>query len=86
MQILEYLEAYTEHFGFGKGIIFRTEVVSLLPLSGGGFTVTTKVRIYQLPGISRGAVQKLTQPMMHAGLVCLVSSRSASTAVIYSRL
>ena len=73
MQILEYLKAYTEHFGFGKGITFRTEVVSLLPLSEGGFTVTTKVRTCHLPGISRGAMQKLTQPMMHAGLVCLAS-------------
>jgi len=43
LQVLEYLEAYTEHFGFGKNIIFRTEVVSVLPSLKGGFTVSTKV-------------------------------------------
>lgn len=43
MQILEYLEAYTEHFGFGKGIIFRTEVLSVLPAPKGGFVVSIKV-------------------------------------------
>ena len=43
LQVLEYLKAYTGHFGFGKNIIFRTEVVSVLPSLKGGFTVSTKV-------------------------------------------
>ncbi|CAL5223737.1 g6297 [Coccomyxa viridis] len=41
-QILEYLEAYTQHFGFGKSIIFRTEVLSVVPSPTGRFTVLTK--------------------------------------------
>ena len=43
LQILEYLEAYTEHFGFGKSIIFRTEVLSVVPSPDGSFIVSTKV-------------------------------------------
>ena len=43
LQILEYLEAYTQHFGFGKSIIFRTEVLSVVPCPNGRFTVSTKV-------------------------------------------
>ena len=43
VQILEYLEAYTEHFGFRKHIIFRTEVVSILPSLKDVCTVITKV-------------------------------------------
>ena len=43
LQILEYLEAYTEHFGFGKSIIFRTEVLSVVSSPSGSFTVSTRV-------------------------------------------
>ncbi len=43
MQILEYLEAYMQHFGFGKSIMFRTEVLSVVPSPQGRFTVSTKV-------------------------------------------
>ncbi|CAK0739800.1 hypothetical protein CVIRNUC_001197 [Coccomyxa viridis] len=41
-QILEYLEAYTEHFGFREHITFRTEVVSILPSLKDVCTVITK--------------------------------------------
>ena len=44
VQILDYLEAYTEHFGFRRHISFRTEVVSILPSLNNVVTVTTKVR------------------------------------------
>ena len=43
MQILDYLEAYTEHFGFREHITFRTEVVSILPSLKDLCTVITKV-------------------------------------------
>ena len=43
MQILEYLEAYTDHFGFREHITFRTEVVSILPSLKDVCTVITKV-------------------------------------------
>ena len=44
MQILEYLEAYTEHFGFREHIAFRTEVISILPSLKNVCTVSIKVR------------------------------------------
>ena len=43
VQILEYLKAYTEHFGFREHIIFRTEVISILPSLNNVCTVITKV-------------------------------------------
>ena len=43
VQMLAYLEAYVDHFGFRKQITFRTHVVSVIPQPKGGFTVSTKV-------------------------------------------
>ena len=43
VQMLAYLEAYADHFGFRKQITFRTQVVSVIPQLKGGFTVSTKV-------------------------------------------
>lgn len=43
MQILEYLEAYTDHFGFRKNIVFRTEVMKVEQLRQGNFRVLIEV-------------------------------------------
>ena len=52
VQMLAYLEAYADHFGFRKQITFRTQVVSVIPQLKGGFTVSTKVTHNPLiPGI-----------------------------------
>lgn len=42
-QILEYLEAYADHFGFRGCITFRTEVTRVEPLPDSSFRVFTEV-------------------------------------------
>ncbi|BDA48576.1 Dimethylaniline monooxygenase [N-oxide-forming] 5 [Coccomyxa sp. Obi] len=41
-EILEYLEAYTDHFGFRKNIVLRTEVTKVEQLPQGNFRVLTE--------------------------------------------
>ncbi|MBD1821240.1 NAD(P)-binding domain-containing protein [Cyanobacteria bacterium FACHB-DQ100] len=41
-QILNYFEAYVDHFGFRHKITFKTEVVRVEPLSDGTYNVTTR--------------------------------------------
>jgi dimethylaniline monooxygenase (N-oxide forming) len=41
-QILDYFEAYVDHFGFRHKLIFKTEVVRVEPLSDGTYNVTTR--------------------------------------------
>lgn len=41
-QVLAYFERYAEHFGLRPHITFRTEVVSVTPAAGGGYSVTTR--------------------------------------------
>lgn len=43
-QIVKYLESYVDYFGLRQHLVFRTEVLSVLPLAGGRHLVTTKVR------------------------------------------
>jgi len=43
-QIAEYFDSYVDHFGLRDGIRFGTEVVSVAPVPGGGWDVTTRVR------------------------------------------
>lgn len=45
LQILDYLEAYTDYFGFRQHIIFQTEVISIEQLPDNVLRVTTRVRI-----------------------------------------
>lgn len=61
VQILEYLEAYTDHFGFRKDIVFRTQVTKVEELPQGTFRVLTEVGchlncpIYRFEGAHKGA-------------------------------
>lgn len=41
-QIAEYFDAFVDHFGFRDRIRFRTEVVKVEPVEGGGFDVTVR--------------------------------------------
>ena len=43
-QIAEYFDAYVDHFGFRDRIRFRTEVVKVEPVHGGGYDVTVRAR------------------------------------------
>jgi len=41
-QIAEYFDAYVDHFGLRELISFRTEVVKVEPVAGGGYDVTVR--------------------------------------------
>jgi cation diffusion facilitator CzcD-associated flavoprotein CzcO len=43
-QLAAYFDAYVDHFGLRDRIRFRTEVVKVEPLRGGGFDVTVRAR------------------------------------------
>jgi cation diffusion facilitator CzcD-associated flavoprotein CzcO len=44
LQLVQYLEAYVDHFGFRNRIIFRTEVTYVRAFEDGSFVVHTKVQ------------------------------------------
>lgn len=69
VQILEYLEAYSEHFGFREHITFRTEVISVLPALKGVCTVITKV----------GLISSALPSLYTAPSLCTAASETHST-------
>src|SRR5690349_6422023 len=43
-QIADYFDDFVDHFGLREQITFRTEVVHVVPLDGGGYDVTIRPR------------------------------------------
>ena len=70
LQILEYLEAYTDHFGFRKNIQFRTEVTKVEQLPQGNFRILFEVGLQaMITALLVGADPR--KPFAHQKTLCM---------------